>query len=132
MRKLPFNKMHGESSRVVPHDEFLELCAISTSGQLTEVERQSLETHLSECPGCREAMRQFNAIVEEAIPAVASEYLQEDEAALGDSWSQNGALANLLGRLTREEHSAEEEQRWRHRSSGQMLSFASSNAWRHI
>jgi Putative zinc-finger len=132
MRKLPFNKMHGESSRVVLHEEFLELCAISTSDKLTEAERQSLETHLSECPGCREAMRQLNAIVDEAIPAVASEYLQEDEAALDDSWSQDGALANLLGRLAREEHSAEAEQKRQHSSSGEMLSFASSDTWLHV
>jgi hypothetical protein len=37
-------------------------------------------------------MRQFNAIVEEAIPAVVSEYLQEGEAALDESWSQDGAI----------------------------------------
>ncbi len=132
MRKLPFNKMRGEASRVVPHDEFLELCAISTSGQLTEVERQHLEVHLSECTGCREAMRQYNAIVEEAIPAVASEYLKDEEAALDGSWSQNSAIANLLGRLARDEHSAEGEERWRYPSSCQMFSFAISDTWRHI
>jgi len=132
MRKLPFNKMHDESSRVVLHEEFLELCAISTSDELTEAERQRLETHLSECPGCREAMRQFDAIAEEAIPVLASVYLQEDEAVLDDSWSQDGALANLLGRLAREEPSAEAEQKRQHSSSGEMLSLASSDAWRHV
>jgi hypothetical protein len=30
-----------------PHEEFLELCAVSTSGELTEEERRKLDEHLS-------------------------------------------------------------------------------------
>src|ERR1700728_3580501 len=42
-----------------PHDGFLELCALSTSGELTEVDRQKLEGHLQVCPVCREALQQY-------------------------------------------------------------------------
>ena len=55
-----------------PHDEFLELCAVSTSGQLTEEEQKRLQEHLAVCQSCREALRQYEAVVDQAIPAIAA------------------------------------------------------------
>ena len=55
-----------------PHDEFLELCAVSTSGELTDDEQKRLGTHLAICASCREALRQYESIVEHAIPAIAA------------------------------------------------------------
>lgn len=83
-----------------PHDEFLELCAISTSGELTGEERARLQEHLAVCPSCREAMKQYKAVVSKAIPALASdpESLESDP-----SWSQEQAEAALFQRLTLEE-----------------------------
>ena len=83
-----------------PHDEFLELCAISTSGELTGEERARLKEHLAVCPSCREAMKQYNAVVSKTIPALASdpESLESDP-----SWSQEQAEAALFQRLTLEE-----------------------------
>ena len=37
----------GALSQSGPHDEFLELCAVSTSGQLTEEEQKRLQEHLA-------------------------------------------------------------------------------------
>ena len=87
-------------SRIPPHDEFLELCAISTSGQLTREEQQRLEEHLAVCPSCREAMQQYEAVVSEAIPALGPdpENLEPDP-----SWSQEHAEAELFQRLALEE-----------------------------
>lgn len=82
-----------------PHDEFLELCAISTSGQLSVEEQKRLEHHLVVCLSCREAMKQFDAVVSGTIPALAPdpENLESDP-----SWSQEQAEANLFQRLTLE------------------------------
>jgi uncharacterized protein YoxC len=55
------------------HDEYLELCALSTSGELTEPERRRLESHLVRCAECREALEQFKAVVEFGVPALAGE-----------------------------------------------------------
>ncbi len=83
-----------------PHDEFLELCAISTSGELTGEERARLQEHLAVCPSCREAMQQYEAVVSKAIPALAP----EPESVESDpSWSQEQAEAALFQRLTLEE-----------------------------
>ena len=83
-----------------PHDEFLELCAVSTSGQLTGEERNRLEQHLAVCPSCREAMKQFDVVVSKIIPALAPdpENLESDP-----SWSQEQAEADLFRRLTLED-----------------------------
>lgn len=83
-----------------PHDEFLELCAVSTSGQLTGEEQKRLQGHLEVCPPCREAMKQYEAVVSKTIPALAPdpENLESDPA-----WSQEQAEAALFQRLTLEE-----------------------------
>jgi Putative zinc-finger len=83
-----------------PHDEFLELCAVSTSGQLTAEEQTRLREHLAVCPSCREALTQYNVVVSQAIPVLAPEpaIVESDP-----SWSQERAEAALFRRLTREE-----------------------------
>jgi predicted nucleic acid-binding Zn-ribbon protein len=55
-----------------PHDEFLELCAISTSGDLTEKESKRLEAHLAVCPECRQALQEFEAAVDVGMPLLSS------------------------------------------------------------
>jgi len=55
------------------HEEFLNLCALSTTGELTDTERLMLQEHLSECHECREAMKQFNVVVDHAIPTIGAE-----------------------------------------------------------
>ena len=86
-----------------PHDEFLELCAISTSGELTGEERALLQEHLAACPSCRETIEQYNAVISNSIPALAlnSENLESDS-----SWSKEQAESALFRRLELEEKMA--------------------------
>src|ERR1700733_2978161 len=55
-----------------PHDEFLELCAVSTSGELSEQEKTKLEAHLVACAECRQALQEFEAAVDVGVPLLAS------------------------------------------------------------
>ena len=55
-----------------PHDEFLELCAISTAGELSAQEQRKLREHLTGCAECRRALKEFEAAVEVGIPLLAS------------------------------------------------------------
>jgi hypothetical protein len=55
-----------------PHDEFLELCAVSTSGELSEQEKTKLEAHLVGCAECRQALQEFEAAVDVGVPLLAS------------------------------------------------------------
>ena len=91
-----------------PHDEFLELCAVSTSGQLTEEEQKKLQEHLAVCESCREALRQYEAVVNQAIPAIAAnEEKEEDKESESPepipSWSQEEAEKALFKRLAQQE-----------------------------
>jgi hypothetical protein len=88
-----------------PHEEFLELCAISTSGELTGEERCKLDEHLSGCASCREALKQFQETVKTAIPLIAAERPQDD-VQVDESWSPEKAEAALYERLSKEKHRA--------------------------
>ena len=88
-------------SRTEPHDEFLELCAVSTSGQLTEEEQKRLQEHLLVCPSCRKALREYQVVVVEAIPAIAA--TQETETEADPSWSEEQAERAFFKRLAEEE-----------------------------
>src|SRR6185437_12538167 len=56
-----------------PHDEFLELCAVSTSGDLSEEEQKRLKEHLDGCPECRRARREFEVAVDVGVPLLLDE-----------------------------------------------------------
>jgi hypothetical protein len=58
---------------MAPHEEFLELCAISITGELTGEERKKLAEHLESCPSCRKALEQFKISARASIPAAADE-----------------------------------------------------------
>jgi chaperonin cofactor prefoldin len=85
-----------------PHEEFLELCAASTSGELTEEERHRLDEHLLGCAACREALEQFQETVKTAVPAIAAG-LPQDDPQPDKAWSQGKAEAALFERLSKED-----------------------------
>nr|UXE46038.1 hypothetical protein Hi04_10k_c5548_00003 [uncultured bacterium] len=89
-------------SHTEPHDEFLELCALSTSGELTEEEQKKLDEHLLVCSSCREAIKQYESLVVHTIPAIAAEQTPENIDP-GPAWSQQRAEATFLNRLAEEE-----------------------------
>jgi Putative zinc-finger len=89
-------------SHTEPHDEFLELCAISTSGQLSEEDQRRLQEHLAVCSSCRDALQQYEAIIRHAIPAMGAEETPEHLEA-GGAWSEKQAESALFERIARDE-----------------------------
>ena len=61
-----------------PHARFLELCAISTSGELTEEEQKILQGHLAECPNCRQALKEFEAAADVGMPSLYPQMAKPD------------------------------------------------------
>jgi peptidoglycan hydrolase CwlO-like protein len=106
-----------------PHDEFLELCAVSTSGELTEEEQNRLQEHLAVCPSCRKALRQYESVVDRAIPAIAATEEPENiEKALFDRIAREEKRgANRVGNT-----SAPSD--FPHRS----LPVTTESTWRHV
>jgi hypothetical protein len=86
-----------------PHQEFQELCALSTSGELTAEEWARLTEHLSHCDSCREAKRQYERLIATTIPAFGAESSADEggEDAPG-FWSVEEAEATLMETLRRE------------------------------
>jgi len=117
-----------------PHDEFLELCAVSTSGHLSEAEHRRLREHLANCPSCREALQQFEAVVDQAVPAMGGNEPSEC-IEYGLSWSQEQAEKVFLDRLAREEDGqASKRENPNAISAGphRSLPFARESTWRDV
>src|ERR1700675_3614980 len=82
------------------HEEFVELCALATSGSLNEAERKKLRQHLGACSECREAAKEFGAVVDELIPELTPQL--NGDTALDPSFSQEKAEASFQKRLAAE------------------------------
>jgi len=91
-----------------PHDEFLELCAVSTSGDLTEAEKTKLEEHVADCPNCRQALKEFQAAAQISAPLFAAEASGEIPPKI-ETWSVDAAEAKLRERLARQTKQASTE-----------------------
>jgi hypothetical protein len=120
-----------------PHDEFLELCAASTSSELTDDEQKRLRDHLAICTSCREALRQYESIVSDVIPSIAaSEEPEHGQSA--ETWSQgqqDQAERALFDRLAGEEKDPPGETEKRNGSSilpHRLLPFSSESTWRNV
>ena len=128
----------GALSQTGPHDKFLELCAASTSGDLTDDEQKRLWQHLSICASCREALRQYESIVRDVIPAIAAGEVPAAAKQNSNDWSleqREQAEKALLNRLAREGKYPPEEAGKRSGSPvfpHRVLPFATESAWRHV
>jgi Putative zinc-finger len=85
---------------MAPHDEFLELCAVSIAGELTGEERKKLNEHLEGCASCRKALEQFRITAKASIPAAADEVRQIAE--IDPSLSVEKAEAAFFARFDEE------------------------------
>lgn len=116
-----------------PHDEFLELCAVSTSGQLSEEEQSRLHAHLAVCPACRETLREYESAVNEAIHAIGAE--QSARIDPGPGFSQSKAEKAFFNRLAKEER---QQARGVEKKNGvpsafrRVLPISPESTWRHV
>ena len=125
----------GALSQSGPHDEFLELCAASTTGELSDDEQKQLQQHLAVCASCREALRQYESIVSHVIPAIAASESPENAPTTTGDWSQEKAEKALFERLAREEEDRADRTERRNGSSyfpHRILPFSSESTWRNV
>ena len=86
---------------MTPHEEFLELCAAATAGELNPAEQANLDAHLTECAECRKAMREFEIASRHGVAALVSE-LAPEKTETDNSWSVEKAEEAFLKRLDKE------------------------------
>jgi hypothetical protein len=131
------SKPAGALSQSGPHDEFLELCAASTSGELTDDEQKRLQEHLAVCAACREALRQYETIVSDVIPAIAASE-EPERVPASDTWSQEQqeqAEKEIFDRLAGEKKHPPGETGKKNGSSifpHRILPFSSESTWRNV
>src|SRR4029077_5705675 len=81
------------------HENLLELCALATTDNLTEEEQKTLRNHLAICAGCREAMKQFEVVVDRTIPTLAAA-LAGETPEVDCLWSREKAEVAFFKRLS--------------------------------
>jgi hypothetical protein len=120
-----------------PHNEFLELCAVSTSGQLTEEEQKKLQEHLVVCESCRETLKQYQSVVDQAIPVFVAKEASECLDA-GPDWSEDQERQAEHAFFKRLEGAQRGEPRKSTTTNGgpnppyRLPPFSSESAWRHV
>jgi len=131
------NNWEGEGwSEMGPHDKFVELCAISTSGDLTEEEQKDLEAHLAECPDCQQALKEFEAAVDIGVPLLHSQ-LSSPESFEPNPPSTEAAKAAVAcatghieaGRLEREPIEQSSGLRFPHRNGHRQMQIHWNYVW---
>lgn len=80
------------------HEEYLELCAASTTGELSGEEQDKLEKHLVICASCRRAKQEYEIAVQTGLPALAHDFDPHPEES-DTSWSVDKAEAAFFKRL---------------------------------
>src|ERR1700676_1057800 len=84
------------------HEEFLELCASATAGELSAGEQARLDAHLVKCPDCRRVMSEYEAVMRTGMPALMRDFAAKDEV-VDESWSVENAEKAFFKRLDQEQ-----------------------------
>ena len=91
-----------------PHEEFLELCAISTTGELTGDEKSRLCEHLAACAECRDALQEFEAAANIGAPLFSPMFAASDLQI--EKPSDGGTSVPLANRVAEPPRTANEVQ----------------------
>jgi hypothetical protein len=84
------------------HEEYLELCAASSAGELNGLEKKKLEEHVPSCATCQRALRDYENVFQHGLPRLASEFELDSEEPDG-SWSVQKAERAFFQRLEGEQ-----------------------------
>jgi hypothetical protein len=82
------------------HDEFVALCALYHSGEISEEEWALLQIHMAYCDSCHEHFLQYQRITSDVIPAMAAVAASElDQVPRDSAKSLKDAEKRLMSRL---------------------------------
>jgi hypothetical protein len=82
------------------NEEFAELCALSTTGSLSDDERLHLERHLASCEKCSALLRDYRSLASEGVAKLAVELnLDEGLESADHDWAQAEAKDRILNQV---------------------------------
>jgi len=81
------------------HEEFLELCAAATAGELSANEQSKLNLHLAVCADCRQAVSEYEVAARKCVAALAEELAPQEGEDTDSSWSVESAEKAFFMRL---------------------------------
>ena len=91
------------------HEEFLELCAAATAGELNADEQVKLAAHLAVCPECRRAKSEYEAAAIRGAAALAAGHESKGDEVVDPFWSVEEAEKAFFQRLEKEERASSVE-----------------------
>jgi hypothetical protein len=81
-------------------EEFAELCALSTTGTLSEKESKILEAHVAGCPKCKEVLADYRSLTSEGMAKIGAQMgAQLPEPEMEAGWSEAEGRNRLLDKL---------------------------------
>ncbi len=90
------------------HEEFLELSAAATAGELSVEEQAKLDVHLAICPECRRARKEYELAAVRGMAALAEGVGLKDPETDANTWSVKRAEEAFFKRLDRERKEGED------------------------
>jgi hypothetical protein len=95
-------RLKGGELQQTSHDLFRELCALATTGTLTDKEWNELKSHLSQCKECSDLLPKYREIARSGMPLLISEESVGDHDGQ-ESWTPELAKNELFSRIARGE-----------------------------
>src|SRR5882672_5342064 len=90
------------------HERYAELCALATTGTLTDYEWKQLQSHVLTCVECGAAMQEFREIARSAMPLLLPVSSPED-GKKAEPWTPLKARDELLARVAKGHESGWQE-----------------------
>jgi len=87
------------------HEEFSELCAAATAGELSAEEQAKLAAHLAICADCRRLKSEYEAAAVAGVAALSEAREPDSDESFDPSWSVEHAEKRFFERLTTEDRS---------------------------
>jgi hypothetical protein len=118
-----------------PHEEFRELCAAATAGELTDAEQTRLSAHLAVCADCRRLKSEYESTAAAAGVGFAESALANPgEIVFETAWSVEQAEERFFKKLAEEEqyHTARSKIEHKFASGGRCSYRPSQICWREL
>jgi hypothetical protein len=91
-----------ESPNFTDHEYYESLCALATSGTLTDAEWQTIQSHVVECRACEKLLGQYRSVAKHGMASLMSN-ADPKNVSQQQEWSVETAKKELFARIAKSE-----------------------------